>query len=491
MRKLDVLGVVDFEGLLQKPLELFHQHPQVLSDLQDYFQYIMVDEFQDTNEVQMQLVENLFKKHRNIAVVGDDDQSIYGWRGAQVKNILQFPKTYAPCEVIRLERNYRSTPNILRIANEVIAKNKSRHGKTLVAHGHKVEGDLPEVFVCENEDEEAEFVAREIQSFIASGRSPKDVAVLYRSNSQGGMIESVLRTMHIPYSVSGGTSFFDRKEVKDCLAFLRCGLMPNDVSLRRILNTPPRGIGDTSIEKINAHGMEHKISFVKACAQSENPHVLQFLELLKTLPGQVMNPQETVSPGILFVHFMKQLGYREYLNTTTADPVVAERKWLGVDILGRILDSFVKRTGVNDKTLRQFLDAMELRDDQEEQDEKPQVSLMTLHAAKGLEFPIVMFVGVEEDLLPHRNLGSDVDEERRLFYVGVTRAKERLILSRCKMRKRHGTSKPVSPSRFLLEISKAHIKDYQAEYRPVTVEQRESLVSSFLSGLNSKLEQGK
>jgi DNA helicase-2/ATP-dependent DNA helicase PcrA len=174
---------------------------------------------------------------------------------------------------------------------------------------------------------------------------------------------------------------------------------------------------------------------------------------------------------------MKQLGYREYLNTTTADPVVAERKWLGVDILGRILDSFVKRTGVNDKTLRQFLDAMELRDDQEEQDEKPQVSLMTLHAAKGLEFPIVMFVGV--------------DEERRLFYVGVTRAKERLILSRCKMRKRHGTSKPVSPSRFLLEISKAHIKDYQAEYRPVTVEQRESLVSSFLSGLNSKLEQGK
>jgi superfamily I DNA/RNA helicase len=491
MKKMELLGVVDFEGLLQKPLELFKSHPKVLADLQNYFQYIMVDEFQDTNSVQMELVQSLFKSHRNIAVVGDDDQSIYGWRGAQVKNILQFPKTYAPCQVIRLERNYRSTPNILRIANEVIAKNKSRHGKTLVAHGHKAEGDLPEVFVCENEEDESEFVAREIQSFVANGRSPKDIAVLYRSNSQGGLIESVLRTMNIPYSVSGGTSFFDRKEVKDCLAYLRCGMTPNDVSLRRIINTPSRGIGDTTVERINALAVESKISFVKACYQSDHPQVQQLMQTLKGLPGEVMNPAETVSPGILFVHFMRRIGYREFLNTTTADPAVAEKKWLGVDILGRILDGFVKKTGVNEKTLRQFIDAMDLRDDQDEEQTKPEVSLMTLHAAKGLEFPVVMFVGVEEDLLPHRSLGSDVDEERRLFYVGVTRAKERLILSRCKSRKRHGVSKPVSPSRFLLEISKGHVRDYQAEYRPVSSEQRESLVSSFLSGLNTKLEQGK
>lgn len=487
MRKLDILGVVDFEGLLQKPLELFHQHPETLSEMQDHFRYIMVDEFQDTNDVQMQLVDQLAKAHRNLAVVGDDDQSIYGWRGAQVKNILQFPKIYSPCEVIRLERNYRSTPNILKIANDVISKNKNRHGKILRAQGTSQEGEVPELFLLENEQEESEFIVREIHSLLKNNYTAKDIAVLYRSNSQGGLIESVLRTQSLPYTVSGGTSFFDRKEIKDSLAFIRCSVRPNDVTLRRIINTPPRGIGDTTVEKINQIAVDQNISFVKAAQDYDHEQLKQFLVDLEQMANYIMDPKALESAGERFCHWMRKIGYRDYLNSITHDPVVADRKWLSVDILGRILDGFVRKGERSIKTLKEFIDSMELRDDPDDENEKPSISLMTLHAAKGLEFPVVFFIGVEEDLIPHRNLGSDIDEERRLFYVGVTRAKQKLILTRCKTRKRNGVQKPVSPSRFLLEIQPAHIRDYKSEFRPVTVEQRDALVSDFLSQLNSKI----
>lgn len=492
MRKLDVLGVVDFEGLLLKPIELFQKHPEILAKVQSRYQQVMVDEFQDTNTTQMKLIDQIISAHRNITVVGDDDQSIYGWRGAEVKNILNFPQNYKPCEVIRLERNYRSSPNILGIANEVISKNKHRHGKVLKAEGAKTQGEVPELFILENEEEEADFVRREIQSFLGIGgvgHEPKDVAILYRSNAQGGMIESAMREYRIPYTVSGGTAFFDRKEIKDVLAYLRFSLSPNDVSLRRILNTPPRGIGDTTIEKISAYAKAHHLTFLKAChdwktvgiTDKAGESLSHLFDICKALPAKIMTGAQA---GANMIQFFRDIAYKDYLYHTSSSSEAGEKKWQLVEIFSRILDSFTLRGGVNQNTLREFVDAMELRDDQDDEKDRNKVSLMTLHASKGLEFPLVMLLGVEEDLLPHRTLGGNIDEERRLFYVGVTRAKSRLVLTRCKQRKRNGMVRPVSPSRFLLEIPKDRIRVHDNGFRPVTADQREDLVASFLKSLD-------
>ncbi len=491
VKKLDLLGVVDFEGLLLKPLELFKTNPEVLDGIQQQLKYLMVDEFQDTNDTQMKLIDQIAKAHRNLAVVGDDDQSIYGWRGAQVSNILNFPKTYAPCEVIRLERNYRSSSAILSVANELIKKNRHRHGKVLKSESKiKVDG-LPEIFQLDNEEEEADFIARELKEHLRRGEAPDDLAVLYRSNSQGGMIESVLRQHQIPYSVSGGTAFFDRKEIKDVLAYLRFSLNSNDVSLRRIINTPSRGIGDTSIERLIEYSNTHKISFLKAAHDWQKAGVpekageaLQVLfDYTKGLPKRIMNPQSTKSPGGLLLEALEEIHYKQYLFTLSHEPIAGEKKWSTVEIFSRVLDSFARKGGITENTLREFLDAMELRDDGEDDDKNPKVSLMTLHACKGLEFPIVYIVGVEEDLLPHKTLGSDVDEERRLFYVGLTRAQEKLTLTHCKTRKRYGAIKPVTGSRFLLEIPPQLVVRHVGAFRPVTADQRESLVSNFLASL--------
>jgi DNA helicase-2/ATP-dependent DNA helicase PcrA len=386
------------------------------------------------------------------------------------------------------------------------------------------------VFLLETEDDEAEFVYREIEHFKTQGYHPKDMAVLYRSNSQGGMIESVFRTYHIPYTVSGGTGFFDRKEVKDILAYLRSALAPNDVSLRRIINTPARGIGDNTIEKISDYAKHKKISFNFACKAAlrgedleinselndSNPQqelgglspkqgsffqtpeielatgskeaLRKFFDNLKQLPEVILKPIGSQTAGEALVEWMRSIGYRDYVFSMVSEPSSGEKKWNLVEIVGRVLDSFVKRGGLNEKTLKDFLDAMELRDETEDEENADRVSLMTLHACKGLEFPVVIIVGIEEDLLPHKTLGSDIDEERRLFYVGVTRAKEKLVMTRCKTRRRHGVVRPVSPSRFLLEISSQHVRDYKCEFRPVSSVQRESLLSDFLGKLDSKIQ---
>lgn len=496
MKKMELLGVVDFEGLLLKPLELFRDHPEILERVQNKYQQVMVDEFQDTNATQMKLIDQMIRGHRNITVVGDDDQSIYGWRGAEVRNILDFPKKYTPCEVIRLERNYRSTSSILDVANEVISKNKDRHGKVLKAEGSKTAGELPELFILENEEEETEFVQREIRDLLNKGYQYKDIAVLYRSNSQGGMVESVLREHQLPYTVSGGTAFFDRKEIKDILAYLRFALNPNDVSLRRIINTPPRGIGDTTLEKLSQYAQAHHVSFVKACHEWQKAQVpekagesIQHLfGYLHSLPKRLMSG---ANPGENLISLLKEINYRDYLYHTSSSGEAGDKKWNLVEIFSRVLTAFANKGGITETTLREFVDAMELRDNEDEEKKNNHISLMTLHASKGLEFPVVFLLGVEEDLLPHRTLGSDVSEERRLFYVGLTRAKKKLMLTQCKQRKRNGASRPVSPSRFLLEIPHQAIQKHTQGSRPVTGEARESLVANFLAGLDSKISKQK
>ena len=264
LKRLELLGMVDFDSLILKPIELMEQHPHVCEAIRTSFEQVMVDEFQDTNHMQMRLIKMLVAPHRNLAVVGDDDQSIYGWRGAVISNILNFPKVYHGCKVVRLERNYRSTPAILSVANSVIAKNNQRHAKVLRASEHVEAGQAPELFVYDNENEEAENVGSEIAALIRQGFAKKNIAVLYRSNSQGALLEAELRRQQIPYLMSGGTAFFDRKETRDILAYLRCAFKPNEVAFRRIVNTPSRGIGEKTIELLTHYAATKHISFVEA-----------------------------------------------------------------------------------------------------------------------------------------------------------------------------------------------------------------------------------
>lgn len=491
-KRLELLGVVDFEALLLKPIELFKKHPEILEKIRKQFQQVMVDEFQDTNRLQMRLIHSLVAGHQNVAVVGDDDQSIYGWRGAQVSNILNFPSEYKNCKVVKLERNYRSSANILKLANEVIAKNQSRHGKILKPEGAAGLGEMPELFVLENEDEESEFVANELKRAHEAGFQWKDMAVLYRSNTQGGLIESALRRQRIDYTISGGTSIFDRKEAKDVMSYLRAAVSPNDIAFRRILNVPSRGVGDTTLERLSDYSKNLKISFIEAAHQWQQAGVHDkagegveaLFQALKDLPRLVLESPGT--PGEALVKFFSDIGYRQEVMASATQPGAGEKKWAVVEIAGRILDSYVGKRTRTRETLRDFLDAMTLRDEDNEDGPKNQVSLMTLHASKGLEFPYVILAGIEEDLLPHRSLGSDLDEERRLFYVGITRAKQRLILCRCQTRKRHGAQRAVAPSRFLLDIPDGLYKEVAGAFRPVNASEREDLVSGFLAKLQSK-----
>lgn len=491
-KRLDLLGVVDFEGLLLKPLKLFEARPDLLEKVRKQFKQVMVDEFQDTNRLQMKLIHALVGDHLNLTVVGDDDQSIYGWRGAQVSNILNFPSGYKACKVVKLERNYRSSAAILELANQVIAKNKSRHGKILRPEGSAGLGQKPEIFVLENEDEESDFVAQELRRAKESGFDWKDMAVLYRSNTQGGLIESALRKSRIEYSISGGTSIFDRKEAKDVMSFLRAVFAPNDVAFRRIMNVPARGIGDSTMERLIEATKEHKISFIEASKRWKEFEVHEKagegIEELFVWLGRISQSliKGAGSPGAELLTLLTDMGYRQEVMASGSQPGAGEKKWVVVEIVARILDSYVQKRERKRETVRDFLDAMTLRDDEGDEGPKNEVSLMTLHASKGLEFPFVILAGVEEDLLPHRSLGSDLDEERRLFYVGITRAKTKLVLSRCQTRKRHGAQRAVSPSRFILDLPSDLMTEYFGAFRPVNAAERENLVGGLLAKLQAR-----
>ena len=492
-KKLKTLGVTDFEGLLLEPLRLFKAHPEVLHGMQNHFSQIMVDEFQDTNLEQMNLINALADSHKNLTVVGDDDQSIYGWRGAEINNILNFPHNWDNCQVVKLERNYRSVSSILDLGNEVISKNKKRHGKILRSTKLDQHSDKPDVFILENEDEEADFVVREIKNFKAKNYQYADIAILYRSNTQGGFIESALRREHIPYNISGGTSIFDRKEAKDWLAYLKQAIWPDEVSLRRIINVPPRGIGETTLDRLTEFSEKNDIPFVDATKrwkEAEVPEktgeaIDQLLKWLWTFPQRLLEDSScgaTISERFNFL--ARESGYRDYLAQSSAEGHIFEKKWQVVEIVGRIIESFVNKREPTVATLKEFIDAMLLRDDPNEEDEKNQVQLMTIHASKGLEFPVVLLVGIEEDLLPHKRLGGDLDEERRLFYVGITRAQKKLTLTYCRRRKKMGQIKPVFPSRFLTDCSNALYNIFEHGSRPVSDVERESMVQDFLKKLN-------
>lgn len=496
-KELKKLGVTDFEGLLLEPLRLFKNHPEVLEKAQSQYQQIMVDEFQDTNKEQLELVNLLSQKHGNLCVVGDDDQSIYGWRGAEIQNILNFPKSYQSCEVIKLERNYRSSASILDLGNAVIHKNEKRHGKILRSEKKmKIKDEKPEVFVLDNEDEEADFVCREIFRFKSLGYQNRDIAVLYRSNTQGAFIESSLRKNHIPYTITGGTSIFDRREAKDWLSYLKQSMNDDEVSYRRIFNVPPRGLGETTLEKLAAYAEVQQLNLPQASKkwdksgipEKQGAIIEELNNWLWTFPTRLLEDQaigESISKRFEFL--VREVGYRDYLLKNSVDPVTGsagafDKRWQVIELVGRILENFLQRRGLNIQSIKDFVDSMQLRDDVSEDEElQNKVQLMTFHASKGLEFPVVLLVGLEEDLLPHRRLGGDIDEERRLLYVGITRAQDKLIMSYCRERKKQGLVRKVSPSRFLLETSTELYNLHEMGARPLIGAEREDLVKDFLS----------
>ncbi len=443
-QKLKKNNSVDFDDLLRLPVLLFRQNPEVLEHYQDKYQYILIDEYQDTNEVQYKLVKMLAKKHKNIFVVGDPDQSIYQFRGANYKNILNFEKDYSNTEVISLEDNYRSTKMILDAANSVIRHNKERKEKNL--RSHHGDGVKTKYMRAYDEKDEIQMVLKEIQKLLNDGYHKKDIAVFYRTNAQARVVEEQFLKSNIPYRVVGSFYFYSRKEIKDLISYLR--LIQNkddDISLRRVINTPKRGIGTSSIEKLERLADVEGVSMFDAISSGKE---LQF----KNLILELQKDKESMSLTELVDCVLEKSGLKSELELD--ESLESELRLDNLMEFKSITATYEENTGSVD--LGDFLEEISLvADISEHKEEGDVVTLMTLHSAKGLEFPVVFLVGMEEGLFPHQNSFNEedgIEEERRLCYVGITRAKEKLFLSSARSRMMYGKTNNNTESRFIKEI---------------------------------------
>ncbi|MEZ6062198.1 MAG: UvrD-helicase domain-containing protein [Planctomycetaceae bacterium] len=466
-KQLRSTGAVDFDDLLLLTSRLFREHPDVLQKHQSRFDHVQIDEYQDTNAVQFELVERLVAAHGNICVVGDDDQSIYGWRGAEVEHILNFGGHFPGTKTVRLENNYRCTDRIVEVANRLVKHNRHRHDKKLIAHKHQ--GSPIRILAYKDETEEAENVVREIAYLISElGVRPKDVAILFRTNEQPRLFETELRRLNVPYRLVGGQSFFDRKEIRDALAYMKALAMPKDeVSLLRIINTPARGIGETTTEKLIALAVSRGESLwdvlPDAVASGAIPQKASVaLRDFRILLGryQAAMRDQPANMAQIARRLLQEVNYDAEIERHYKDESQQEiRKSVLQDFVNS-MGQYVERE--DNPTLAGFLETTALmdRDDETDSGENPDVvTLMTLHSAKGLEFPRVYLVGMEEGLLPHKrsvesNLEKDIAEERRLAYVGVTRAMDYLTLTRAKSRMKWGKRRDSNCSRFLFEMQK-------------------------------------
>ena len=459
--KLKTNNAMDFDDLLINTLRLFQNFPEVLNNYQEKFKYILVDEYQDTNRVQYQTINILAKKYQNLCVVGDDAQSIYRWRGADIRNILDFKKDYPDAKLVRLEQNYRSTQNIIGAASCVIKHNASQIPKELWTDNPQ--GELIELIQKESDREEGEFVASTIRKIMKEKNyTAKDFAVLYRTNAQSLSLENSLRKTNLPYVIIGGMSFYKRKEIKDLVAYLNVLINPIDnESVLRIVNEPPRGIGTTSLKHISDYAEANNISILNAFETADNILALQkrSINAVKDFAGFVNSHinEMTANPENAFQivdNYIKASGIMQmYKDMDTDDSL---DRWNNMQ---RLIDDFAEFVEKEPElNLSDYLQQVSLITDLDNKDiNQDQVKLMTLHSAKGLEFPVVFIAGLEQGLFP---LGSadahpeEEEEERRLFYVGITRAEEKLYLSYCDRRMRFGKIAYQSPSRFLSEIDK-------------------------------------
>jgi DNA helicase-2/ATP-dependent DNA helicase PcrA len=450
---------LDFDDLIMITIQLFQRVPEVLEYYQRKFQYIHVDEYQDTNRAQYMLVKLLASRFQNLCVVGDSDQSIYRWRGADIANILSFEKDYPRAKVILLEQNYRSTKRILFAANEVIKHNINRKPKNLWTEND--EGNKIFYYRADSEQTEAHFVAGKIKELVESGkRKYSDFAVLYRTNAQSRVMEEVLLKSNIDYSIVGGIKFYDRKEIKDTLAYLRLIANPDDdISLQRVINVPKRGIGSSSIDKIADFANLHDISMFEALKSIDliglSPKITRAASEFRDLVDGYTKMQEYLSVTELVEEILDKTGYREMLKAEKS--IEAQSRLENLDEFLSVTKSFEETN--DDKSLIAFLTDLALVADIDKLDEDGQktdtVVLMTLHSAKGLEFPVVFLIGVEEGVFPHsRSLmeEAEMEEERRLAYVGITRAEEELYITNAGMRTLFGRTNVNPPSRFIREI---------------------------------------
>lgn len=465
---------LDFDDLIMTTIRLFERVPDVLDFYQNKFQYIHVDEYQDTNTAQYTLVNMLAQKFKNLCVVGDSDQSIYGWRGANIHNILSFEKDYPNARTIFLEQNYRSTKTILQAANEVIRHNTERKPKGLWTANQQ--GEKIHYYEAMSERDETEYVVREIFKQQKKGKRYKDMAVLYRTNAQSRVLEETFLKSTIPYVMVGGQKFYDRKEIKDLLSYLR--LIANsadDISLQRIINVPKRGIGPSSVEKIATYAADHELTMFDALAEVDfiglSKKVTQAAAEFYQLMSNLMQEQEFLEVSEIVDEVLEKSGYREMLKREQS--IESRSRLENIDEFMSVPVDYEKNTPLEEQSLINFLTDLSLVADVDEANLEDGVTLMTMHSAKGLEFPIVFIIGMEESIFPHiRAIQSENDhemeEERRISYVAITRAEEELYLSHATSRTLFGRPQSNARSRFLNEIPE-ELLDLQERQHATTI----------------------
>jgi len=468
---LKACNAVDFDDLLLLVLKLFREHPQVLEACRAKYRYVMVDEYQDTNAAQFELVNLLCSEHRNLCVVGDDDQSIYGWRGAEIANLLDLEKHFAEVKVIKLEQNYRSTNMILNAANAVIKNNARRRGKQLWSA--KGAGGKIILHTFESDEAEARTIVEEIEFLRMARRVPwRDAAILFRTNQQSRPLEMTLRQAGVRYNLIGGQSYFDRREIRDVLAYLKMFVNPHDdVSLLRIANVPARGLSDVTMERLLAASQERHCSVFSAMKHTDVQAALatktraciaDFVSFVQGTRDQLEAAPPVTSLTQWAEKFLAETGYIEELRRNEKNIESAENRVRNIKELLAELDQTSTPLSKPIERIAFFLDDLTL--DAEREEEKEQqgdaVTLITMHSCKGLEFPHVFVVGLEDGLLPHSRskVEGTLDEERRLFYVAITRAMQTLTLSYCLSRKKYGQTMPCHPSGFLKEIPEEFIE---------------------------------
>ena len=480
-KKLKECNAMDFDDIIVVTVNLFKNNPDVLEYYQTKFKYICVDEYQDTNHAQYELISLLANRHKNICVVGDDDQSIYKFRGADIGNILSFEEQYKNATVIKLEQNYRSTQNILDAANSVIRNNIGRTGKSLWTESGA--GEQISLYEAPNEYEEGQFIAHKIAKMHRQDDIPyNNFALLYRTNAQSRVLEEMLIRNSVPYKILAGTRFYDRKEIKDIIAYLRCIFNPNDnVSLKRIINEPKRGIGKTTVDLVAEIADRESTSMYSVMCNMEDYEQLKkaeakltpFLTLILDL-----NMQMTQMPVTEFIKFVcEKSGYLDMLNSETKMDKLAKLE--NINELINVAAEYEK--GDEKPTMAGFLESVALYSDIDDYDEdSDNVLLMTMHSAKGLEFPIVFLPGLEDGLFPNMaaiDNYEELEEERRLCYVGITRAKKQLFMTYAQCRTQFGKSTVSKPSRFIKEIPEALIANVTPERKRIELSETGSTPS--------------
>lgn len=461
-KKLKQNNALDFDDIIMKTVILLQRNEDVLSYYQRKFRYIMIDEYQDTNRAQYELANLLAKTHRNLCVVGDDDQSIYSWRGADIRNILGFEEDYPEVKTIKLEQNYRCTKKILEAANTVIANNEKRKSKRLWTENST--GDNIKFYRGDSDRDEANFILKNVRQIVEDGGSYREIAVLYRTNAMSRILEEAFVTSHIPYRVIGGLKFYDRKEVKDVLGYLKVINNPLDsISLERIVNTPKRGIGDTSIDRVKEYGVSRDMGLYNAMLEVERVEGLtkraaNSIEKFISLMNYFILSKEKIKVSELINEILERTEYIKLLREENTPESKAR-----IENLQEFYSAAVEFEETSeDRSLSAFLEKVALVSDQDQLNESGGVTFMTLHTAKGLEFPVVFIAGVEEGIFPHFSAMEDneeLEEERRLCYVGITRAKKNLFMTCARQRMMFGRTMFNAVSSFIEEIPEELIEN--------------------------------